>query len=600
MIAFSLLLVCLPIAMSTTARAQTTGYTITQVNQNVQVLYTGQTIIQDTIYVSGSVPSGFTVALPAQYSSAILNAVAYDSTAVFPVTLGVQLGDQSGFYGAAVNFNGATPSVFTVAFVLSGSLLTQYDTGTYLLDYPAYPGLTQAVGTCNVTLSFPSPSTTITIAKSDGNIYLQNYTVSNLPAYTFSPGTAAFQVNNETIQPADITSLDRQVTINPNGGVSASDTYRIVNNSTLAMQFFVLDLPTSAKNVAIKDETGTTLSTTSSSIAGFNSLAENATLTTSVSDNQATTLTASYTLPSATIQGSQYTLKDFTLFPDFNYYAYQASLTLNPPQGATIVTPNLSSIDAASSLTRTAFQETLTLTENGLSHLDYILPQSNTIQFAYSYNPIWVSFMPTFWLSLVAIIGCVGAVVYQKRKPAEIPSASRRSKASAPKAASAAPSGQQVKSAEPRFVTPTTGGQHITNESIREFTDSYEDRKRLNSELRSLDQRAQKGKIPRRQYKVQRSAIEGRLETLMRNTNKMKETLRNSGSNYADLVKQLDAAEEDLTEAEEDIKKLEDQQSRGEVSIEAYKRDIGDYQKRRDKAEGTLNGILLRLREKGR
>jgi chromosome segregation ATPase len=115
-----------------------------------------------------------------------------------------------------------------------------------------------------------------------------------------------------------------------------------------------------------------------------------------------------------------------------------------------------------------------------------------------------------------------------------------------------------------------------------------------------LDLRAQKGKIPRRQYKVQRAAIETRLENLSRSTAKTKEILRNSGGIYSDLIKQLDSAEEDLSETEEDIKNLEDQHNRGEISIEAYKKDIGDFQKHRDKAESTLNGILLRLREKSR
>ena len=600
MIAISLFIACLPVAISGTASAQTTGYTIAQVNHQVQVLYTGQIIIQDTITVSGQVTSGFTVALPAQYSNDILKAEAYDPNTVFPVMLGAQLGNHGGFYGAEVNFNGETPSVFTVAFVLSSNLLTQRDTGDYAISFPAYPGLTQAVGSCNVTLTFPSTPTFISVTKSDGDVNTQSYVASNLPAYTFSPSSAAFQVANGTIQPADITSLNRQVTIDPTGKVSVSDIYAIVNNSTLRMTNFLLDVPINAKNVAIKDETGTILSIASTSIVNNYSIAENATLTTQVSDNQFSTLTASYTLPSATIQGSQYTLNNFKLFPYVNYYVDQASLTLNPPQGATITTPELSSIDSSSSLTRSAFQQTLTLTESGLSQLDNAIPQSNTLQFEYTYNPIWVSFMPTFWLSLVAVIGCIGAVVYQKRKPGQRePSVPRRAKVSAPKPTPAMSGGQQAKSAESKVET-SAAVPRITGESIREFTESYEDKKRLNSELRSLDIRAQKGKIPRRQYKVQRSAIEARLETLSQRTNKIKETLRNSSSNYADLMRQLDAAEEDLSEAEEDIKNLEDQQSRGEVSIEAYKRDIGDYQKHRDKAESKLNGILLRLREKAR
>jgi chromosome segregation ATPase len=206
--------------------------------------------------------------------------------------------------------------------------------------------------------------------------------------------------------------------------------------------------------------------------------------------------------------------------------------------------------------------------------------------------------MPTLWLSLVAVIGCIGAVVYQKRKPGEKePAVTRKAKASTMKPIPAVSTGQ-VKSVEPRTIAATS--QRVTGESIREFADSYEDKKRLNAEMRSLDTRAQKGKIPRRQYKVQRRAIEVRLETLSRNTSRMKEALRSQGSAYSDLIKQLDSAEEDLAEAEDNIKSLEDQQSRGEISIEAYKRTIEGYQKRRDKAESALNGILLRLREKAR
>ncbi len=601
MIIVSLLLVFVPVAMSGSVSAQTSGYTITQVNHQVQILYSGQVVIQDTFYVSGQVADGFTIGVPAQYSADVLSAVAYDSSHVYQVNLGVQLGNQYGFYGAEVNFNGQTPSVFTVAFVLS-NVVTEVNTGAYVLNFPAYPGLTQTVGSCNVTLTFPGTATSVYITKTDGTVSTQNYVTSNLPAYTSSVGSAEIQFSNQTIQMAFVTNLDRQITVDPTGKVSASDTYRIVNNSTVSMQSFVLDLPSNSKGVTIKDETGTAL-TVAGSTKIYGALAENFTLITLIGSGQATTITASYNLPSATIKGSEYSLNNFMLFPYFNYYVEKASFTLNPPQGAKITTPQLSSIGVSSTLTRSAFQDTLVLTGNGITFLNYVMPQSNIIQFSYTYNPIWVSFMPTFWLSLVAVIGCVGAVVYQKRKPSERqPSSFRKIKATTPKPTAEAttqqPAGQQAPIAEPRNVS--TSGQRPTGVNVREFTEYYEDKKRLHAEIRSLDMKAQKGKIPRRQYKVQRGAIETRLETISRNTAKTKETLRNSGGIYSDLIKQLDSAEEDLAEAEEDIKNLEDQQSRGEISIEAYKKDIGDYQKHRDKAESTLNGILLRLREKTR
>src|SRR5208283_3936081 len=140
MIAVFLLIVSLPIALpSRGAFAQTTGYSITQVDHQVTVMYSGQVVIQDTIHVSGQVTDGFLIGMPFTYSSYILKAVAYDSNNVYQVNLGVQLGSKSGFYGAEVNFNGASPSVFTVAFVLSNGLLTQQDANDYTLAFPAYP-----------------------------------------------------------------------------------------------------------------------------------------------------------------------------------------------------------------------------------------------------------------------------------------------------------------------------------------------------------------------------------------------------------------------------------------------------------------------------
>ena len=193
MITVSLLLVSLPIVLpSGGVFAQTTGYSITQVDHQVTVMYSGQVVIQDTIHVSGQVTDGFLIGLPFKYSTDILKAVAYDSNNVYQVNLGVQLGNQSGFYGAEVNFNGTSPSVFTVAFVLSNSLLTQIDANDYTLNFPAYPSLTQNVASCNVTLTLPSTPTSITITKSDGVVNSENYVVQNLPAYTYSACVSSY------------------------------------------------------------------------------------------------------------------------------------------------------------------------------------------------------------------------------------------------------------------------------------------------------------------------------------------------------------------------------------------------------------------------
>jgi hypothetical protein len=596
MITVFLLLVFFPIVFpSGTVSAQTTDYSIAKVDHQIEVMYSGQVVIRDTIHVSGQVTDGFTIGLPSKYSAYILKAVAYDVNNLYQVNLGVQLGDRSGFYGAEVNFNGQSPGVFTVAFVLSNSIISfAQDTSVYTLDFPAYPSLTQDIASANVTITLPNTPTSITITKSDGKVSADNYVTPNLAAYTYSVGSAAFKISTGALQLTDISQLNRKITIDPTGKVTSSDTYYITDNSTSTMTSFVFNFPINASNIIIKDEFGRALTTSTSILTSRDILVANATLVTFLTSSQSTKIRADYNLPSATIQGSQYILADFKLFPDFSYYVDQATFTFTPPEGATIVTPKVSSLDLSATLTRGSFQDSLTVTREGISYLDYGIPESNSVQFSYNYNPVWVSFRPTFWGSFLAVIGCIATVFYRRRKPGEKePTINGTERLPTAKPTATTPS-QQTSVVEP----PPTG-QRISGENVREFTEAYEEKKQLNAEMKLLDARAQKGKIPRRQFKVQRRAIESRLETITRNTSKLKDAFRSS-SNYADLTKQLDIAEEDLVEAEENIKNLESRQNKGEISLETYKKNIGDYQKRKDKDESTINGILLRLREKTR
>jgi hypothetical protein len=581
------LLVILPVAMPSGVSAQTSNFTIDRVEHQVQVMYSGHVVILDTIHVSGQISDGFMIGLPYQYGLEVLKGLAYDDTHVYQMNLGVQLGDRSGFYGATIDFNGNTPSVFTVAFVLSNSLVTEQGTGVYFLNFPAYPSLTQNVGTCSGTVTFPSTPTSITISKDDGNIDAAAYSKTNLAAYTYAPANAVVQVSTGTIQLTKITSLNRQINIDPTGKVTVSDSYRLISNATSLMSSFVITLPKDAINVHIRDQFGTL--SANLGISG-NSIVANATFVTFLSSGQSTVLTAEYDLPSATLQGASYNLENFKLFLDFGYFVNQATSTFTPPEGATIVTPQVTELDSSSTLTRQTYQDSLTVTKNSLSYVDNLAPQQNTLQLEFNYNPVWASFRPTFWASVLAVIACIAVFFVRRYRPAEETYAEKT---------------ERLATHEPTTTSlPQTTGteskpsQRVSADSIREFIDAYEDKKQLNAELKSMDAKAQKGKIPRRQYKVQRKAIEVRLEGINRNIERTKKTFIGAAGSYADLVKQLDLAEADLVEAEENIKNLETRQSKGEISLEVYKKSIGDYQKQRDKAESAINGILLRLREK--
>lgn len=582
---FSVLIVLSASLPLTMVSAQTNSYSITQVDHQVQIMYTGNVVILDTIHVSGQIPNSFMIGLPYRYSADILKVLAYDKTQVYGMHLGVQLDGHSGFYGVEIYFEGNTPSVFTVAFVLSNRLVTEDGNGGYILDFPAYPSLTQNVETCNVNIMFPNIPTAITINKPDGTEKSMSYVKTNLPAYTYSTAQANVVLPMGTLQIAVINSLNRQITIDATGEVTVVDTYHITSNSASQLSAFILGLPLEATNVVVRDQFEGTLSAKLTENAGMR-LASTI-LGTFVNQGQSTSLTVQYNLPGAVLQGSEYILRDFKVFPGLQYLVGQATTVFSFPEGATLVSPQASALDASATLTRNTFQDILTIETEDVSYVDHLAHQQNIVELSYSYSPVWVSFIPTFWASFAALIGCVGAFVYRIHKSKEKTYKNR--------------AGEIVAAAKPEVSQPVydvNPVQQVTVDNIRDFVDTYEAKKQLSAELKSLDTKAQKGKVPRRQYKVQKKAVEIHIENLTRNIERSKILLRRVSGTYTDLIIQLDLAEADLAESEKNIENLERLYGKGEISRENYKQNIVNYQKIHDKAESAIRGIMLKLREK--
>jgi hypothetical protein len=563
------LVVFLPLSANVnTVSAQNTSYSIQHVDHQVELMYSGHVIIRDTIQVAGQLTDGFLIGFPQQYSSHVLKGVAYDADGVLPMSLGVLVAGQSDFYGANVSFPQGTPQIFTVVFILSNDLAYQDSSaGTVSFSFPAYPSLAEEAANCNVTLVLPDFASGVTVSKEDGEVDATTFVKENLAAFTYIAATASFSLPAGILQIVSVKRLDRVITISPVGDVAASDSYRIVNNSTSSIGFFGVDVPLDASNIVGSDELGRTLTV---DLLGTGATFQliNVTFILPLSISQSTLLIVKYTLPIVSPEQTTRFVLNLDLFPYLDYYVNEASVTIVPPEGARFLTPQLSSTDQSLSLSGGAFQQTLSIKREGVSHIDFTVPSENTLQITYDYNPLWLSFRPTLWVWLLAVIGCMILAVR------------RRLKASAP-----------LEIAAPKI---SVG---VSSESLRDFTEAYEEKSRITSELKSLDARAQKGKIPRRRYKVQRRTFEVRSDALSKNIAELKRAFRSGGGLYADLVRQLDIAETELDGVETEIESVETRHRRGELSLEDYKKNLADCQRRKEKAETTVNGILLRLRE---
>ena len=559
--------VLLPFSFNTRAVSAQEGYSIQRVDHAVEVMYSGHVVIRDTIRVSGQLTGDFLIGLPYGYGSYVLNGIAYGENNVFPLSLGVQLADRTGFYGAKISFPDGAPQVFTVVFVLSNHLLSlDSATDVYAVDFPAYPSFVSPVAQCHVEIILPETPTTITVTKEDGEVNAASYIRQNLPAFTYSPAVATFSLSSGSLRIMDVKTLDRQITISPLGDISAFDNYRITNNSPNSLGSLELGLPLDASNVVVRDQFGRVLTTDVLSGSGNTRLA-NVTFISAVASGTSTLLTAEYSLPRVSEQSPHFELS-FELFPDFNYYVESARITFILPEGARFLSPQRSSIDPSLSLIRKTFQETLSLSREGVSRVNYAVLSNDVLDITYDYSPLWLSFRPSVWVWTLAVIGC--AVVAFWRRP---------------------------KTSSPLRIAAPEASVVLSPDHVRAFVEAYDDKSRVLSELKNLEVRAQKGKIPRRRYKVQKRTFEVRLDGIAKSIVDLKKIFRSAGGVYAGLVRQLDVAETELVEIETNLRTTEVRHRRGEFPLESYKKALSDYKRRKEKAEATINGILLRLRE---
>ena len=91
--------------------------------------------------------------------------------------------------------------------------------------------------------------------------------------------------------------------------------------------------------------------------------------------------------------------------------------------------------------------------------------------------------------------------------------------------------------------------------------------------------------------------METRLDALYRSLAELKEKMRAAGGRYANFMRQLEVAETEIAEVEANIESIKARHRRGELSLGAYRKLLTDYERRREKAETTIDGVLIRLRE---
>ena len=547
------------------------SYTIEWVNHNVEVLYNGYVFINDTIKISGA-PDNFLLGLPYQYGHRVLECVAFssaDPTSRYKVTTAVSLADRMGFYGVSVSLNPPPQNgVFTVCFVLSQGLLQQNEANTslYTLDFPAFPSFAAKASSCNASVILPSNAQLVS-----GTVNAFKYAENReLQPFAYEPANVTFKLTTEEIKLFSVEEFRREVIIDSLGGITVSDSYYVVNQSPKQITSIDVFLLPNASNVNVEDEfgrKGEKPTLVDAKTGRYSITLKFAQRSMPLEKEKSAKFIVKYNLPKSFIEKSETgdSKLSLAMFQNMKYYIKKVQITLTFPEGAKITSAGCenASENTTYGTLREIFQEKFTVNRPGTFFLDNL-----TVEVSYSYSMLWVSFRPTMWAWALVTFGCAVIAIWKRpRAPAAV-----------------------------AVVAPTVIAK-LTPETIKSFVDSYEEKMKILVEMKSLETAVSKGRIPRRKYKMRRKTLETRLTTLARRLDDLRLRLRSAGGRYADLMHQLEVAETEINEVEANIRSIETRHRRGELTLEAYRRLLADYQRRREKAETTINGIILRLRE---
>lgn len=543
---------------------------VDRIDHVVTPIYGGILFINDTIKISPTTENAtienFSIGFPLKYKTNLRFSMAYNTTNFdeqLDVILDTGLG-VTGYYGVTVVFPNKVRDLlydgqhytFTIVFIFSD--LIEFSTDqAFTVDFPVYPSLAQNASTCNVTVILPKNANYTendfpfnTIQKNDR--YYLNYTKSPLPNFARMSTRVSFTSKTEDdFACFSVNKLSREITIDTNGHISFSELLLLKSQTAFTVSSIKLRLPKGCSDVSAFDEQGKKLTAV---------LFENETNTYEISlnlvEDQSRSFRVVYDLfgeNRLVQQDSQsYTL---TLGISENLQIIPETFTVKIifPEGAVIQ----SFPQQTFSIQRGVFQETLFLS---LSNVTWL--QNEQWSFTYNYAIFWASFRPTLWTTALVIIGSIIAFAWQR-----------------PKA--------------PVSVSIVL----VPRKTLNEFVETYEDKKKVLSELEQIKRKARKGKISRRRYKVRKTTLENRLSSLSTKLTGLQQKIMSGGAKYADMMRGLEVAETELDNIEADIRRIEVRFKRGEISAQTYRRLLEGDLRRREKARITIDGLILRLRE---
>jgi hypothetical protein len=348
-------------------------------------------------------------------------------------------------------------------------------------------------------------------------------------------------------------TANRTITLAQTGSIQVTDFYNMTNKGH-DLSSLTLPLPKNVQTATARDIIGTVSTLTAATAPDGTNTVTFIPRFGTVKAGASSSVRISYALPSQSYLVSK-SLGRFEL----SFRLFDNVKFSEPTLQMKIVAPMGFRLDSFSGQTFTSSGNQILVqvaTVTPMSNLSFIMD--------YQLDPFWASLSALSWAGLA--VGSIAAVVLAVGATS-----------TAGVAVSGAPS-----------------------ELIGRFVELYDEKSAMRLEAEKMDEDLARGALNRHEFKRRRRVIDLRIAELDRTLAPVKDQLSKSNPRYQDMIKRLERAEADIQVVRTTSADLRNQYRSGRIARELYESLISDLAKRKEKAQQTMDTIVINLREETR
>ncbi len=444
---------------------------------------------------------------------------------------------------------------FNLTSIYSELLNFNSTSSNFTFAFEPFPLMEDNYNVTSATLSvktgdWPSPK----VSSINGAFATATFTSQAAPLKAFNTTVATMTFSSSgTSQSIFDVVANRTLTLSQTGSIQVSDFYNMTNKGH-DLSSLTLPLPKNVQTATTSDIIGVVSTLTAATATDGTNTVTFIPRFGTVKAGAESSVRITYALPSQsylTSKGLGRFELSFRLFDNVKFF--------EPTLQMKIVTPLGFRLDSLSGQTFTTSGNQI------LVAVSAVTPMSSlSFTMDYQLDPFWASLSALGWAGLA--VGSIAAVVIA-------------------------------------VGATSTAGVTVSgapSELIGRFVELYDEKSAMRLEAEKMDEDLARGALNRHEFKRRRRVIDLRIAELDRTLAPVKDQLSKANPRYQDMIKRLERAEADIQVVRTTSADLRNQYRSGRIARELYESLISDLAKRKEKAQQTMDTIVINLREEAR